>query len=223
LEPTNGRLRAALATGKVPVTDAAIDALRTGLATVANGYRIEKAADAAKTTSELGKTLFELHASLRTVVRILTADLAGSGQIDALLSDGLWHRHRLQNYLHSTQSLLIDLDTACVVFSQERAVSTVKKGRRQDLATWFMLAAHDLYSALTEDSDPGIAGPLHRFTQRCAELVSLDIVIPRNEGAFTGRLNAALRRRKTGKITVGPFAVKNTRLPAPNFYGRFRA
>jgi hypothetical protein len=77
------------------------------------------------------------------------------------------------------------------------------KKRQQDPETWFFLAVHDLYSEITGNPKPGIAGPLHRFTKRCAELVNAGIAVPESENSFQKRLTAALARR-TGKISVLP-------------------
>jgi hypothetical protein len=79
---------------------------------------------------------------------------------------------------------------------------TIRK-RQQDPETWFFLAVHDLYSKITGNCEPAIAGPLHRFTKRCAELVNRDIAVPESENSFQKRLTAALARR-TGKIGVLP-------------------
>ena len=67
----------------------------------------------------------------------------------------------------------------------------------------FFLAVHDLFSALTGNPDPGVAGPLHRFTGYCAALIDPDIIVPERENSFQKRLTAALAR-KTGKINVFP-------------------
>ena len=77
------------------------------------------------------------------------------------------------------------------------------KKRRQNPATWFFVAVHDLYCEITADHDPGVAGPLHRFTKHCAALIDARIVVPESENSFQKRLTAALARR-TGKISVLP-------------------
>ena len=46
-----GRLRAALAAGKIPITEEKLATLRAGLNTIGYGYRIEKAIRNAKTNS----------------------------------------------------------------------------------------------------------------------------------------------------------------------------
>jgi hypothetical protein len=65
---------------------------------------------------------------------------------------------------------------------------------------------HDLFSKLTVNHEPGIAGPLHRFTKGCAALIDPGIVVPERENSFQKRLTAALARR-TGKISVLPRVV----------------
>jgi len=77
------------------------------------------------------------------------------------------------------------------------------KPRRQNPVTWFLLAMHDLFSEITGEDQPGIAGPLHRFTKRCAALIDARITVPESENFFQKRLTAALARR-TGKIDVLP-------------------
>src|SRR5712671_137557 len=86
------------------------------------------------------------------------------------------------------------------------ALSTIGRGyqkRRQNPETWFFVAVHDLYCEITADHDPGVAGPLHRFTKHCAALIDARIVVPESENSFQKRLTAALARR-TGKISVLP-------------------
>jgi hypothetical protein len=77
------------------------------------------------------------------------------------------------------------------------------KKRAQTPETWFFLAVHDLFSALTGSPEPGVAGPLHRFTENCAALINAEIIVPERENSFQKRLTAALARR-TGKIDVLP-------------------
>jgi hypothetical protein len=89
--------------------------------------------------------------------------------------------------------------------------NTAIRKRRQNPGTWFFLAVHDLFATLTDDPKPGIAGPLHRFTRRCAALTDPRIEVPESENSFRKRLTAALERR-TGKINVIPrrfFSGKN--------------
>jgi hypothetical protein len=43
MEPTKGRLKAALVAGKIPVTDEAFKSLVAGLGAIGQGYHIEKA------------------------------------------------------------------------------------------------------------------------------------------------------------------------------------
>jgi hypothetical protein len=68
------------------------------------------------------------------------------------------------------------------------------------------LSSHDLFGTITGNSEPGIAGPLHRFTKRCAALIDARIAVPESENSFQKRLTAALDRR-TGKINVVPKVV----------------
>jgi hypothetical protein len=59
---------------------------------------------------------------------------------------------------------------------------------------------------MTDKPEPGIAGPLHRFTKSCAALIDAGITVPESENSFQKRLTAALGRR-TGKISVFPKVV----------------
>jgi hypothetical protein len=205
--PSLAKLKETLKAGRIPVTDKAIDDLRIGLGTIDRGYRLEEARTAAKPDAELRQTLLKLHASLDTTMDILNTDLSGPGQIEALLSHGPWRRDRVRQYLDATQGLLTDLGPVCQALSHELAAQPKKKRHQQNSTTWFMLAVHDLFSQITENPVPGIAARLHRFTQQCAALVDPNLVIPENEDSFRKRLNAALGRRNTGKITVSPIQV----------------
>jgi hypothetical protein len=88
---------------------------------------------------------------------------------------------------------------AIIMAGQDQAI----KPRRQNPVTWLFLAVHDLFSEITGEDEPGTAGPLHRFTKRCAALIDSEISVPENENSFHKRLTAALARR-TGKIDVLP-------------------
>jgi hypothetical protein len=58
MEPTDGRLRAALIAGNISVTEKAPSILMAGLATIGTGYHIEKVTSGtAKTDTELKKDL----------------------------------------------------------------------------------------------------------------------------------------------------------------------
>jgi hypothetical protein len=54
MELTQGRLKAALIAGKIPVTDQALAILQVGLATIARGYHLNKVLTAVKTRSRYG-------------------------------------------------------------------------------------------------------------------------------------------------------------------------
>jgi hypothetical protein len=199
MEPTHGRLRATLVAGKIPVTDEALRILRAGLSTIGHGYQIERAINgAAKTDTELKKDLSRLHAACRTVVDVLDADLSGSGQIEAVLSDP-WRGSQVPRLGEELRSLSPRIEIALAMAAQNGAI----KKRQQDPETWFFLAVHDLFSEITGDPEPGIAGPLHRFTKSCATLIDAGIAVPERENSFGRRLTAALARR-TGKINVFP-------------------
>ncbi len=199
MELTHGRLKAALIAGKIPVTDEALAILRAGLSTIGRGYHIDKVISGmAKTDTELKKELSRLHVACRTVVDVLDADLSGLSQIGAMLSDP-WRGSQVPRLVEELRLLSPQIEMALAMAAQE---GTLKK-RRQNPETWFFLAVHDLYCEITADHDPGVAGPLHRFTKHCAALIDARIVVPESENSFQKRLTAALARR-TGKISVLP-------------------
>jgi len=198
MELTHGRLKAALIAGKIPVTDQALAVLQAGLVTIAHGYHLNKVLRAVKTPTELRKELARLYQACRTFLDVLDADLKGLGQIEALLSD-TWPGGQLARVVGDLRAVYPRLDMAMLMVEQEQA----KIARRQNPATWFLLAVHDLFSEVTGEAEPGIAGPLHRFTKRCAALIDPEIDIPESENSFHKRLTAALARR-TGRIDVFP-------------------
>jgi hypothetical protein len=212
MELTHGRLKAALIAGKIPVTDQALAFLQAGLVTIARGYHLSKVLRAVKTPTELRRELSRLYGACRTFLDVLDADLNGLGQIEALLSD-TWpepggyfagmlrmsSRGQLARLVGDLRAIYPRLETAMLMVEQQPA----KLPRRQNPATWFLLAVHDLFSEVTGEVEPGIAGPLHRFTKRCAALVDPEIDVPESENSFHKRLTAALARR-TGKIDVLP-------------------
>jgi hypothetical protein len=199
MEPTHGRLRAALIAGKISVTDKALGILTTGLAAIGHGYHIERAiSEAAKTDTELKKDLSRLDAACRTVVDVLDADVSGLCQIEVMLSDP-WRGSQVPGLVEQLRSLSSRIGMALAMAAQNGAI----RKRQQDPETWFFLAVHDLYSEITGNPEPGIAGPLHRFTKHCAELINPGIAVPESENSFQKRLTAALARR-TGKISVLP-------------------
>jgi hypothetical protein len=211
MELTHGRLKAALIAGKISVTDQALAFLQAGLVTIARGYHLSKVLRAAKTPTELRRELSRLYGACRTFLDVLDVDLNGLGQIEALLSD-TWpepryfagmlrmsSRGQLARLVGDLRAIYPRLEMAMLMVEQEQ----VKIPRRQNPATWFLLAVHDLFSEITGEAVPGIAGPLHRFTKRCAALIDLEIDVPESENSFHKRLTAALARR-TGKIHVLP-------------------
>ena len=197
MAPAPGRLRAALIAGTIRVTDEALERLSTELATIGHGYWIERLIGAsAKTDTELEKDLARRHAACRTIVEVFDADMNGACQIEAMLSDP-WHGSQVPSFVEELRSLSSRIDIALAMAKQ----GGLARRRQQNPETWFFIAVHDLFSRLTGNSEPGIAGPLHRFTQSCAELIDPSIVVPESENSFQKRLKAALARR-AGKICV---------------------
>ena len=173
----DGRLRATLIAGSIPVTDDTLVILRAGLSAIGQGYHIEKLISTrAKTDTELKKDLSRLHAAFRTAIDILDTDMSGSCQIEAILSD-CWNGSPIPRLVQELRPLCPRLETALAMAAQDAKI----KKRPRTPETWFFLAVHDLFSELTDNSEPGIAGPLHRFTARCAALIDADIVVPERE------------------------------------------
>jgi hypothetical protein len=197
MTPARGRLRAALIAGKINVTDGALETLSTELATIGHGYRIERLiAEKAKTDTELEKDLARLHTACRTVIEVFDGDMSGAFQIEAMLSDPR-HGSQVPRLVEELRSLSLRVDIALTMVKQDGAI----KRRGQNPETWFFIAVHGLFSRLTENPEPGIAGPPHRFTKSCAELIDPSIAVPESENSFQKRLKAALARR-AGKIRV---------------------
>jgi hypothetical protein len=173
--------------------------LYAGLAAIGQGYHIEKAiSETAKTDTELKKDLSRLYAACRTVVDVLDADMSGLCQIEVMLSDP-WRGSPVPGLGDELRSLSYRIDMALAMAAQNGAI----RKRQQDPETWFFLAVHDLYSEITGNPEPGIAGPLHRFTKHSADLINAGIAVPESENSFQKRLTAALARR-TGKIGIFP-------------------
>jgi hypothetical protein len=198
MELTHGRLRAALTAGKIPVTDEALVILRAGLVTITHGYHLNKVLRGIKTEIELKKDLSRLYSACRTFVEVLDTDLSGLGQIESILS-ATWPGTQVARLVEELRLLSPRLEMAIIMAGQDQAI----KPRRQNPVTWLFLAVHDLFSEITGEDEPGTAGPLHRFTKRCAALIDSEISVPENENSFHKRLTAALARR-TGKIDVLP-------------------
>jgi len=195
--PALGRLKAALIAGTIGVTDKALKTLRTELATIGYGYWIERLiSEKAKTDTELGKDLARLRSACRTIIEVLDADMSAACQIEAILSDP-WHGSQVPRLVEELRSLFLRVDIALTMVKQDGAITT----RGQNPETWFFIAVHDLFGRLTGNPEPGIAGPLYRFTKSCAELIDPNIAVPASENSFQKRLRAALARR-AGKIRV---------------------
>ena len=188
---TQGVLKAALITGKIPVNDKALATLRDGLGVIGHGYHLENVfAEMAKTPTELKKDLSRLHVAIHAVVDVLDPDLSGLRQISVMLSFPGF-RNQVPRLVEELRLLIDRIEMVLAMVPPDGP----KKKRRQNPTTWFLVAAHDLYCEITGDHDPGTAGPLHRFTTRCATLIGAGIVVPESENAFHKRLTAALARR----------------------------
>lgn len=193
-----GRLKAALIAGNIPVTDEALATLNAELSTIGHGYHIEKVFSRKPKTADLTRNLSRLRKACRTIIDVIDTDRSDLGQIELLLSD-LWRGGQVLRLVEDLRSLSPQIEIALTMIAQDR----VKRKRGQNPETWFLLAAHDVFVTITGNPDPGIAGPLHRFTNHCAALIDSRIAVPKSENSFQKRLTAALARR-TGKISVVP-------------------
>jgi hypothetical protein len=193
-----GRLKAALIAGNIPVTDEALATLNAGLSTIGHGYHIEKVFSRKPKTADLTRNLSRLRKACRTIIDVIDTDRSDLGQIELLLSD-LWRGGQVLRLVEDLRSLSPQIEIALTMIAQDRVI----RKRGQNPETWFLLAAHDVFVTITGNPDPGIAGPLHRFTNHCAALIDSRIAVPKSENSFQKRLTAALARR-TGKISVVP-------------------
>ena len=188
MELPHGRLRAALVAGKIPVTDQALMVLSAGLRQIGHGYYIAKfISSKVKTDTNRKQDLARLYPACRTFVDILDADMSAAYQIEAILSDP-WHGSEVPQLVEEVRSLSSRIETAIAMAAQDKSL----KQRKENPETWFFIAAHDLFSTMTVKPKPGIAGPLHRFTKRCAALIDAAIVVPESENSFQKRLTAVL-------------------------------
>src|SRR5262249_52353323 len=148
----------------IPTTDEAMAMLSRGLTTIGHGYHIERGTgELSRTDTELKNQLSRLNEACRTVVDILDTDLGGLDQIEAMLTDP-WRGSQVPQIVEKLRCLSSRVEIALAMATQEG----VTKTRQQHPDTWFFLAVHDLYSEITGADQPGIAGPLHRFTKHCA-------------------------------------------------------
>jgi hypothetical protein len=193
-----GRLKAALIAGNIPVTDEALATLNAGLSTIGHGYHIEKVFSRKPKTADLTRNLSRLRKACRTIIDVIDTDRSDLGQIELLLSD-LWRGGQVLRLVEDLRSLSTQIEIALIMIAQHRVI----RKRGQNPETWFLLAAHAVFVTITGNPDPGIAGPLHRFTTHCAGLIDSRIAVPKSENSFQKRLTAALPRR-TGKISVVP-------------------
>jgi hypothetical protein len=201
MELTHGRLKAALISGKIPVNDETVATFNAGLSAIGRGYHIEKVVSKKPKTADLTRNLLQLYKAFCTIIEISDADQNDLRQIELMLSD-LWRGHQVLGFVEDLRPLCIHLELVLAVIAQ----NTERRERRQNPETWLLLAVHDLFATITGNPEPGIAGPLHRFTKRCAALIDSRIRVPESENSFQKRLTAALARR-TGKISVMPRAV----------------
>src|SRR5438874_4080977 len=140
MEVTARLLRAALISGKIPVTDKALATLRDGLGVIEHGYYMEKVfGEMAKTPAELKEDLCRLNGALRTVVEVLDADLSGLCQLSVMLSFPGF-RNQVPRLADELRSLIDRIEMILAMIPPDGPI----KKRQQEPATWLFLAVHDL-------------------------------------------------------------------------------
>jgi hypothetical protein len=183
----NEKLQAALVAAKIPVNDMTLGTLGTCLDTLRRHYPLHRAIGVAKSDIQLRDELERLCGALETAISVLEDDLAGTCQIEVLLTNS-WRGSHIRLLLDELQTLRASVASVHQVSQRHGTPQT----RSQTPETEIFLRLHSLFAELIE-AEPGIAGPLHRFTVHCAALIDPDIVVP-PEGSWRRRLCAALKR-----------------------------
>jgi hypothetical protein len=187
LELTDERLAKVLAARKVPVTSETLATLRAGLGVLRSRYEMEAARDS---PTKIRKDLVELCKSLSIVVDKLECD---AGLYTAMMPDDSSDAWVLRRHiLEQQRALLAAAERASKLF---RAKSS--GGRRREPETGFLIQAYNLFAKLIGER-PGIAGPAHRFTMQCAELLGLGSVVPKDETLYRKTLTRWLRPKGSG-------------------------
>jgi hypothetical protein len=197
-EIDRGRLRAALVAGKIPVSDDTIAVLAMGLRQIRDRYRLHRIAEAKASVGEVRKRLSALRGAADEMALILNADLGGLREIETLL--GAFGFDGMANFaerLHCLQNATEQAWTMTRVEAEHRKTDMHRRSREPE--TWVFLDIHDLMAGL-KGKRSGVAGPLHRFTVRCCELIGPDIVVP-DLSAFKKRMSIALGKEGKNQLS----------------------
>jgi hypothetical protein len=118
---------------------------------------------------------------------ILTADAARGGPLDMVLSGFLPIGFAGKAFIANVRHLAAAAEGVRLMYYQSPR-------RRETPETFLFLALHDLFELIAE-RQPGIAGPLERFTRASIEYLGFDIVAPEGN-SFRLRVSEALTDRR---------------------------
>jgi hypothetical protein len=164
-----GELRAALKSGKIPISDDEMRRLDGALRVLARQYRARKVARAQDLIGQLARleATKNFLAGLLDTEPFLYAFEAEAAQIIGRLSDAVQHGI---DFLKS---------------ERER-----RKVRGDDPETTLFMDLRDAYVGLSGKTGISEDGPLHRFANACTKLIDESIVLPQPQS-----LRKALKRR----------------------------
>jgi hypothetical protein len=191
-------LSAILTAGNLAVSEETMTLLAIGLHTVAHTYRLMRVITNQPPPGTLADDCAKVQRAAQTIADILTADAARGGALEMTLSGFLpLTGFDVQAFFEQIQRLAAAAEGVQLMH--------YRPPRRQETPeTWLFLALHDLFELIAE-KQPGIAGPLERFTRSSIEYLGFDIAVPTGDG-FRVRMYKALKRRD-GKITVLPVII----------------
>jgi hypothetical protein len=190
-----------LAQSKLPPDQQTAFALVKGIEAIGRTYRVIKLGAAKPPNSRLLSAYRKIADLSSALAQIFEEDAADTEQLQTEFA--IRFNIGTREFASSVRQVatLAEQTTTMLEVELDR-MRTVLSRHREAPATWLFLALHDLYAELS-GRKPGIAGPLHRFTERCAALIDREIEVPPLE-PFRARIRAALRRRGADKISVFP-------------------
>jgi hypothetical protein len=212
-----------LSRGNLPQNQETVSALALGLWTIGQSYRLIKLSITQPPIRKLLSSLQQIANLSSRQAKIFEEDTAAGGQLETLLFtrsniNALEFIKNLRELEESAEHFRAILEQDARVRQNASKLGSACDGapprHRAEPETWLYLALHDLYEALIRRK-PGIAGPLHRFTEECAAIVDPQVHVPPRE-AFQSRLRAALKRRGTEKISVFPIRAYGKNLAVHN-------
>jgi hypothetical protein len=181
---TNEQLAEVLKGAGVSISSETLTILRDGLGVLRSRYEMETARDS---PIKIREDFVRLCKSLSIVVDKLERD---AGLYTAMMVDDSSDAWDLRRHLIEQQrALLAAVERASKLFLRKG-----RSGRRRDPATGFLIQAYTLLATLIAKR-PGIAGPAHRFTMQCAEILGLGSIVPKNESSYRKGLTLWLRHK----------------------------